>query len=60
MSKDYRDQRGGHRRKWAISADNYAEFRRINRKIARGKVKAALRKGEEPEPLYPVEREWYD
>lgn len=60
MSRDFRDQRGGHRGHWAINSKNHAEFARQCRRSARAKAKHALRKGEEPEPRYAVETLYYD
>ena len=60
MSRDYRDQRGGHKRKFPRSVEGRAEFTRRTRRAGRTKAKQALRRGREPEPTYPVEREYYD
>lgn len=60
MSRDFRDQRGGHRGGYYISNKNHAEFTRQCRKSARAKAKQALRKGEEPQPRYAVETLYYD
>lgn len=60
MSRDYRDQRGGHRGGYYVSNKSHAEFARQCRRSARAKAKQALRRGHEPEPTYPVEREYYD
>lgn len=60
MSRDYRDQRGGHRSAFYISNKHHAEFARQSRRSARAKAKLALRRGQEPEPRYPVETEYFD
>lgn len=60
MSRDYRDQRGGHRGGYYVSNKGHGEFARQCRRSARTKAKQALRHGHEPEPMYPVEREYYD
>lgn len=60
MSRDYRDQRGGHKSRYMITADNHAEFARFGRKSARLRARRALRDGDEPEPRYPQERLYYD
>lgn len=60
MSRDYRDQRGGHRGGYYISNKRHSEFARQCRRSARAKARQALRHGREPEPTYPVEREYYD
>ena len=60
MSRDYRDQRGGHPSAFYVSNKHHAEFARQSRRSARAKAKQALRKGQEPEPRYPVETEYYD
>lgn len=60
MSRDYRDQRGGHRSGYYVSDGHHAEFARQCRRSARAKAKQALRRGVEPEPIYPIERVWYD
>ena len=60
MSRDYRDQRGGHPTKYYISDKGHTEFARNCRRSARAKAKQALRNGHEPAPKYPVETEYYD
>lgn len=60
MSRDDRDQRGGHRGGYFISNKHHAAFARYGRRAARARAKQALRQGREPEPTYPVEREYYD
>ena len=60
MSRDYRDQRGGHRGKYFISDKNHSKFAKQCRRSARAKAEQALRNGIEPEPKYPVEKEYYD
>lgn len=60
MSRDYRDQRGGHPTKYYTSNKGHTEFARLCRRSARAKAKQALRNGHEPEPKYPVETEYYD
>lgn len=60
MSRDYRDQRGGHSTKYFIADKNHAEFARHCRRSARAKARQALRNGHEPDPKYPVETEYYD
>lgn len=60
MSRDDRDQRGGHRSRYWTSDANHADFARATRKAGRAKAKQALRNGREPEPIYPVEREYFD
>lgn len=60
MSRDYRDQRGGHRGGYYVSNKGHSEFARQCRRSARAKAKQELRHGREPEPTYPVEREYYD
>lgn len=60
MSRDYRDQRGGHKRKFPRSVEGRAEFTRRTRRAGRTKAKQALRNGCEPDPMYAVEREHYD
>lgn len=60
MSRDYRDQRGGHKRKFPRSEEGRAEFTRRTRRAGRTKAKQALRNGCEPDPMYAVEREYYD
>lgn len=60
MSRDYRDQRGGHPTKYYISDEGHTEFARHCRRSARAKAKQALRRGYDPEPKYPVETEYFD
>lgn len=61
MSRDYRDKRGGHYSgKFYIDDSNHAEFAKQCRRIARHKAKQSLREGEEPEPMYPIERVYFD
>ena len=60
MSRDHRDQRGGHPTRYYISDKGHSEFARQSRRSARAKAKQALRRGREPEPRYPVETEYYD
>jgi hypothetical protein len=61
MSRDYRDQRGGHKNPHLfISNKRHGEFTRACRKSARAKAKNALRNGREPEPKYGVETEYFD
>lgn len=60
MSRDYRDQRGGHPTKYFISDKNHAEFARQSRRAGRAKARQALRNGHEPAPKYPVETEYFD
>lgn len=60
MSRDDRDQRGGHRGGYFISNKQHAKFTRQCRRSARAKAKRALRQGHEPAPRYAVERGYYD
>jgi len=62
MSRTYKDApwpKGQHHR-YFISGKGHAEFTRWCRTQARRMAKRALKKGEEPQPHYPVEREYYD
>ena len=61
MSRTYRDAKGGHTSsKYFITHENVAKFKRYCRRAARNKAKQALRQGEEPQPRYPVEHEYWD
>lgn len=62
VSRDYRDKRGGHTRgRYACCAvAKHAEFTRECRRNGRHNAKQALRRGEEPEPMYPRERDYFD
>lgn len=61
MSRDYRDKRGGHYSgKFMIREDGHAEFAKQCRRNGRHNAKQALRRGEEPEPMYPRERDYFD
>ena len=60
MSRSKPDQRGGHKTKYYI-ADNYINrFKRNCRKSARAKAKDDLRHGREPQPIYDVEKVYFD
>lgn len=58
--KDIPFRLGGQRRRYWITGKHHALFTRQGRRAARARVKAALRRGREPEPRYPIEREYYD
>ena len=60
MSRDHRDQRGGHATKYWTSNNGVAEFKRQCRRAARYKAKQTLRHGIEPPPQYPIETEYWD
>lgn len=60
MSRDFRDQRGGHASPYWVDKDGHADHTRKCRRLGRRRAKEALRRGEEPEPKYPVETEYFD
>lgn len=60
MSRDDRDQRGGHPSRYFITDKHHAKFAKHCRRSARARAKQALRNGIEPEPRYPIERVYYD
>lgn len=62
MSRDHRDQRGGHRTRWHWTAGSaFVKYtKRRARKSARQQAKADLCRGNEPAPIYPIEREYID
>lgn len=62
MSRDYRDKRGGHSTRWHWTAgSSFVKYaKRRARKSARQQAKADLRRGNEPAPIYPIEREYID
>lgn len=60
MSRDYRDQPGGHPSKFFISDKRHAKFARQCRRRGRFRAAQDLRAGREPLPVYPAEREWFD
>lgn len=63
MSRTYKDMpwgQGGQRRKYWASEAGHAWFTRNCRRVARAKAKNDLRNGREPQPVYPVEREYFD
>ena len=61
MSRTYRDAKGGHTSsKYGITHEGVSKFKRYCRRTARNKAKQALRRGEEPQPRYPVERLYWD
>lgn len=60
MSRDHRDQQGGHITKYWVSNANISDFKRQCRRSARYKAKQALRQGIEPSPQYPIETEYWD
>ena len=61
MSRTYRDAKGGHTSsKYGITHEPVSKFKRYCRRTARNKAKQALRRGEEPQPHYPVEKLYWD
>lgn len=59
-TKDRPYRLGGQRRKYYISEKHHAQFTRDCRRRARAQASQAIRTGKEPEPRYPVEKEYYD
>ena len=63
MSRTYKDapyELGGQRHKYAVGETHHAWFTRHCRRVARKLAKRALKKGEEPQPVYPVQRSYFD
>lgn len=62
MSRDDRDQRGGHNRtsRFHVSEGGYSDFTRQGRKRVRAKAKRDLRRNGDPKPDYPVAHEYWD
>ena len=63
MSRTHKDapyELGGHRHKYCTGVNYHAWFTRQCRRAARAKAKDDLRKGREPQPVYPVESGYYD
>lgn len=63
MSRTYKDKpwtQGGQRHRYYTSESGHAWFTRMCRRSARAKANADLRQGKEPQPVYPVEREYFD
>ncbi|WCZ36045.1 hypothetical protein CHEID_02395 [Corynebacterium heidelbergense] len=60
MSRDYRDQRGGHRWIYPCKRKTATWFMRDCRRTGRRKAKQDLKHGREPQPIYPVERRWLE
>lgn len=60
MSRDYRDQSGGHPNKFYINNRGHSSFAKQCSRRARRKATQDLQRGQEPQPTYPVEREYFD
>lgn len=63
MSRTYKDRPfrlGGNRHPYFTSESAHAWFTRNCRRVARAKARNDLRNGREPQPVYPVEREYFD
>ena len=62
MSDSYRDQRGGHYGKHAWRAgDRWPLYaKRAGRRSARAQARRALQLGQQPPPMYPIERQYLD
>ena len=63
MSRTVKDRPwslGGDKHKYWVTPTGHAKFTRQCHQMARTQAKRDLRRGVEPSPVYPVEREYFD
>ena len=63
MSRTHKDKPwslGGKRTRYYISPKGHSAFKATIRRNVRAKERNAIARGAEPEPRYPVEKEYFD